>query len=66
MEAEGNPLGQVHDRLRLSREVCGVEHEQVAPVTVEVMDDGEDPPVVFGGVGPGRYEHRFCGPAGGG
>src|SRR5262249_38657521 len=49
----------MHDGLGLSGEVGRVQHEEVARVTIGVVDEGEDPPVVLGRVRARRYEHRL-------
>ena len=46
VEPEGDPLGKVNDRLRLSSEIGRVEHEEVTGVPICVVDEGQDPPIL--------------------
>src|SRR5215216_1697022 len=61
VEAERHPLRQADSGDRCAQDVGGVEHDEVAGVTPLVVDDGEQPTLVFAGVVRRRYEHAFAG-----
>src|SRR3546814_1423059 len=65
VKARRHPVRQMHDRLRRSGEIVGVEDDEVGRLVRHVDDEADQPAVILGALGDSGHESEFAGMAAG-
>src|SRR3546814_20449279 len=65
VEPRRHPVRQMHDSLRRSHKIVGVQDDEIGRLVIPVYDEADQPAVVLGPFGAARHEDELAGVAAG-
>src|SRR3546814_15076682 len=65
VEPRRHPVRQMHDSLRRSHKIVGVQDDEIGRLVIHVYDEAEQPAAVLGPFGAERHAHELAGVAAG-